>query len=106
MYKTRYFDYMLEEEVLKLLEKAGIKEAKLEIPKEKEFGDLAFPCFELAKKEKRSPIEIANGIVEKIKSQKSYFVKKVEQRNGYVNFFFDWGKVSEKVLKEILKEKS
>ncbi|MFH8119355.1 MAG: arginine--tRNA ligase [Candidatus Aenigmatarchaeota archaeon] len=96
---------MLEEEVLKLLEKAGIKEAKLEIPKEKEFGDLAFPCFELAKKEKRSPIEIANGIVEKIKSQKSYFVKKVEQRNGYVNFFFDWSKVSEIVLKEILKGK-
>lgn len=96
---------MLEEEVLKLLEKAGIKEAKLEIPKEKEFGDLAFPCFELAKKEKKSPVEIANGIVEKIKSQKSYFVKKVEQRNGYVNFFFDWGKVSEKVLKEILRKK-
>lgn len=96
---------MLEEEVSMLLKNAGIEEIKLEVPREKEFGDLAFPCFETAKKMKKNPVEMAEEIAKKIEKQKSYIVKKVEARSGYVNFFFDWAKVSERVLKIILSRK-
>ncbi|MEM2955064.1 MAG: arginine--tRNA ligase [Candidatus Nanoarchaeia archaeon] len=91
-------------EVLKLLKSVGIREIeKLEIPPQPEFGDLAFPCFELAKKEKRNPKEVAEEIVKKIKIPKGSLISKVEAKAGYVNFFFNWEKLSEKILKKIKK---
>ncbi|MCS7105815.1 MAG: arginine--tRNA ligase [Candidatus Aenigmarchaeota archaeon] len=97
---------MLEEEVIKTLRFLGIEkiEETLEVPLHPEFGDLASTvCFQLAKKEKRSPSEIAEELVKKIKIPKRSFIKKVEAKSGYINFFFNWEKISEKVLKEIQK---
>jgi len=96
---------MFEEEVKSLLKNAGIEEARLEKPPQEDFGDVAFPCFELAKKEKRNPKEIADDTAGKIKIPKGSLVSKVEARAGYVNFFFDYSKISGIVLKKILKEK-
>jgi arginyl-tRNA synthetase len=95
---------MIEEEIEAALRKIGMKEIKLEIPKIREFGDIAFPCFELSKKEGRSPNEIAEEIVKKIEIGKDGLISKVEARSGYVNFFFNYPKISELVLKEILKK--
>jgi arginyl-tRNA synthetase len=94
-------------EVIKVLESIGIKGAEnfLEVPVHPEFGDLAFACFEFAKVEKRNPNEIAEGLVKRIKLPKGSFISKIEQRGGYVNFFFDYVKVSEVVLKEVLSKK-
>ena len=94
-------------EVVKVLESLGIRGAEnfLEVPARPEFGDLAFACFEFAKVEKRSPNEIAENLVKKIKLPKNSFISKIEARGGYVNFFFDYTKVSEIVLKEILTKK-
>ena len=39
---------------------------KIEIPKDKEHGDFSYPCFNLAKILKNSPVNIANTIKEKI----------------------------------------
>ncbi len=39
----------------------------IEKPKDTKNGDYAFPCFRLSKELKKSPIEIANEIKEKIK---------------------------------------
>ncbi|MEM5879328.1 MAG: arginine--tRNA ligase [Candidatus Aenigmatarchaeota archaeon] len=96
---------MVEEEIKAILKKAGIKEIKLEIPKVKEFGDIAFPCFDLAKKERRSPNEIAEELAKKIKIPKGSFIEKVEARAGYLNFFFDYQRISELVLKKVMKKK-
>ncbi|MGC8812293.1 MAG: arginine--tRNA ligase [Candidatus Aenigmatarchaeota archaeon] len=97
---------MLEEEVIKVLRSLGIEgiEESLEVPPQPEFGDLASAiCFQLAKKEKASPEKIAEELAKKIEIPKKSLIKKVEAKKGYINFFFDWEKISEKVLKEIQK---
>jgi len=98
---------MFKEEVVKLLKAVGIKtsEETLEIPPQTELGDLAFPCFDLAKKEKKDPRIIAEDLAKKIKVPKG-LIERVEAKAGYVNFFFDWKKVAELNLKEILKRKN
>ncbi len=44
--------------------------AMLEIPPEEEMGDLALPCFGLAKKMHRNPGLLAAGIAEKLNAQR------------------------------------
>ena len=39
---------------------------KIEIPKDKKNGDFAYPCFNLAKIVRNSPVNIANSIKEDI----------------------------------------
>lgn len=96
---------MLKKEVVKILGSLGVKttEDKLEIPPQEEFGDIAFPCFELAKIQKRSPQSIAEDLVKKIKP--SGVISKVEAKGGYVNFFFNYQKLTGIILKEILRKK-
>ena len=60
----------------------------IEIPKEKENGDFAFPCFRLAKSLKMAPNIIAENLKEKINIQDS-IIEKVEAISGYLNFFID-----------------
>jgi len=98
---------MFEKEVVKILETAGIEIDKdiLETPPQEEFGDLSFPCFELAKEQKRNPAEIANEVASKIKIPKNSVIEKVEVKGAYVNFFYNYSKFSQSVLKEILNKK-
>jgi len=96
---------MFEEEIKSLLKKAGIKEIGLETPPTSDFGDIAFPCFNLAKIEKRNPKEIAEDIAKRIKIPKDSLILKIEAKVGYVNFFYNYEKLSGIVLKEIIKEK-
>jgi len=98
---------MFEAEVVKILKSAEIKaeENLLEAPPQEEFGDIAFPCFQLAKVEKKSPQMIAEDIVRKIKPSKNSIISKIEAKGGYVNFFLDYKKIAGIILKEILKKK-
>jgi len=59
-------------------------------PKSEEHGDLACSiAFSMAKKEKKSPKEIAENIALKISSGKlPPSIEKVEAKEGFVNFFF------------------
>lgn len=66
--KKKIFQYlsevlveMSEEELLKLVE----------IPPENKMGDYAIPCFAMAKKMHRNPMQIASELVEKLNEQKS-----------------------------------
>jgi len=94
-------------EVIKIFESMGMKNVEnyLEVPTHPDFGDLAFTCFDLAKIEKRSPKEVAEGLVKKIKLPKNSLISKIEAKSGYVNFFFDYEKMAETLLKEILTKK-
>ena len=67
----------------------------IEVPKEKQNGDFAFPCFRLAKELKKSPIDIANIIKDNIKDEKQ-ILSKVEVVNGFFNFYIS--------QKELVKE--
>lgn len=98
---------MIKGEVIGILSSAGVeaREEDLEAPPQKEFGDVAFPCFNLSKKEKRNPQEIAEELARGISLPKGSLISKVEAKAGYVNFFYDWSVVSEKVLKGIFQKK-
>jgi arginyl-tRNA synthetase len=95
---------MFEEEIIKLLKKAGISASKeqLEVPPRKEFGDFSFPVFSLAKEQKKNANEIAKSIYDKIKI--GGIIKEVQIKGPYVNFFLDLDKISSVVLKEALKK--
>ena len=100
----------IKKEVIELLEKSKIAkgvdiEKTLEEPPETKFGDLASNIsFHLAKKLKKNPEKLAKNIVESISIPENSLVEKVEAKNGYINFFFDYRKLAETVLKEILSE--
>ena len=78
-------------------------ESLIEVPKNSDMGDYAFPCFILAKKMKKSPSEIAKDISSKIK--KSDYFEKVGVVNAYVNFFVNRNKLAINVINDILKQK-
>ena len=96
---------MLKEEVLTILKSIGIAASieDLEEPKE-EFGDVAFPCFKLAKEQRKNPVEIAKEVAKKIPVSKHPLLLKVEARGGYVNFFFYWEKIMENILKQFFRK--
>lgn len=77
--------------------------SKIEIPKDKKNGDFAYPCFNLAKVLKNSPVNIANDIKEKIKLDNN--IKEVEVVNGYLNFYVNDLDISKKVLTNIYLKK-
>lgn len=58
----------------------------IEVPKEGNNGDFAFPCFRLAKELKQSPVVIANNIKDNIKIDEN-IISRIEAINGYLNFF-------------------
>jgi len=92
-----------EKEILKLLKSYDIKKELLEKPPNPEMGDYALPCFALAKKYKKNPNQIAEEILKKIKPNK--FIKKIEAKGPYVNFFVNKDVLAEKTLKDIYKNK-
>ncbi|RSJ80861.1 Arginine--tRNA ligase [Streptococcus cristatus] len=73
----------------------------LEQPKSSDLGDIAFPAFSLAKVERKAPQAIAADIAEKI--DQSHF-EKVVATGPYVNFFLNKAKISDQVIKEVIKE--
>ncbi len=76
--------------------------SKIEVPKDKENGDFAYPCFNLAKVLRNSPINIANNIKEKIVLEDK--ISKIEVVNGYLNFYINSKNISSDVLGKILVE--
>ncbi len=77
-------------------------EQLLEKPKFAHLGDLAFPCFTLAKSMRKAPQLIAEEIAEKIESP---LIDHVEVVSGYINIFFQQPLVAAKVMEEILEQK-
>ena len=80
------------------LDKNEIKQY-IEIPPQSDMGDFAFPCFKLAKTLRKSPVQIADEIKEKISEDE--YIKKIETKSGYLNFYINNTKLVEEVLEEI-----
>jgi len=95
----------LMEEAEKLLRSAGVEEPKIELSRDPRYGEISsLAAFELAKKLKKSPNEVASEIVDRIRSDQMELVKDVEAVRGYINFKANWIKYSEEILKEILEK--
>jgi arginyl-tRNA synthetase len=75
----------------------------IEKPKYENMGDMAFPCFELAKVYRKSPQSIALEMAEKMVSP---LFEHIEAVSGYVNVFLDKQKVSSIVVQQVLTKKN
>ena len=78
-------------------------EGYIEIPKDQNNGDYAFPCFRLAKTLKKSPQVIAEDIKEKIEIDNNV-IEKIEVLGGYINFYINKKVLAKEVLEEIAKK--
>ena len=58
----------------------------LEVPPESSYGDLAFPCFALAKTRKKTPPLIARELFDQLVGKKGQFWEKASPRGPYLNF--------------------
>jgi len=86
----------------------ALKELKVEAPLVIDkapagMGDLAFPCFPLAKQLKKSPDAIAKDIAAKLTPQG--MIEKVEPKGGYVNFTVRFDRLAHGSIEDALKKK-
>jgi arginyl-tRNA synthetase len=77
-------------------------ELMIEKPKNQDHGDLAFPCFTLAKLKRKSPNLIAEELREKITSP---IFEEVTVVGAYLNLFLNKKTASEKVVGDIIAQK-
>ncbi|MBR5271349.1 MAG: arginine--tRNA ligase [Clostridia bacterium] len=78
-----------------------IIEKALETPPEEKMGDLAFPCFVLAKTMRKAPPIIAQELCAKFTDDEN--LEKVEAVGGYLNFFFNRAKFESEVIEAVKK---
>ena len=76
----------------------------LEIPPKEEMGDFAFPCFTLAKTEKKSPLLISQELTEKLKNNLPKEIIDITYTGAYVNFFTNKTILAEKIINETKKD--
>ena len=73
-----------------------------ETPKDPEMGDVAFPCFRLAKAMRKPPNAIAAELADGLALPDG--VCRVEAVGGYLNFFSDKSSFAENTLKRVFDE--
>ena len=76
-----------------------VVEKSIETPPDEKLGDLAFPCFPLAKVMRKAPPMIAQELAEKF--PKGDAIEKVEAAGGYLNFFFDRASFNKDIISKI-----
>lgn len=93
--------------IVKVLNSLGIHDneslALIEIPKDKSHGDYAFPCFVLAQKLKKNPVEIARELAERMTLPVE--ISHVVPAGPYLNFFLNPKTLAKKTISEINKMK-
>ena len=75
---------------------------KLEYPANAELGDIALPCFSLAKVLRKAPVQIAEQLAALINEQTDYI--HAAALNGYVNLSLDRSAWSYKLLSAMDEE--
>jgi arginyl-tRNA synthetase len=68
----------------------------VEVPPEQKLGDLAFPCFVLAKTMRKAPPVIAQELAGKYPAGQT--IERVEAVGGYLNFFYNRGAFAQETL--------
>ena len=68
------------------LERETVAKA-VETPPDEKLGDLAFPCFPLARVMRKAPPVIAKELAEQLSSDE--LIDRVDAVGGYLNFFYD-----------------
>ena len=95
-YLSKVLVEMPEEELMKTME----------IPPEETMGDLALPCFAMAKKMCKNPMQIAAELVEKLNEQKDELgIEKVASVRAYCNIYLKRDLFVKKCLESLQKDK-
>jgi arginyl-tRNA synthetase len=81
-------------------------ERSIENPRFMNQGDLAFPCFQLARTLRKSPVMIAAELSLQLQNRGDDTFERIEAAGGYVNVFLNKSKTSKKVLTEILEKQN
>ena len=87
-------------EVVKDVSKEIINDL-IEIPPQKEMGDYALPCFQLAKRLHKSPAVIASEIKNALEKVYNPDIERVEAINGYLNLWIKKENYIKKVLEAV-----
>ena len=78
----------------------------MEIPPEEKMGDLALPCFSMAKKMRKNPMQIAEEVAGNLDEQKGDLgIEKVEQVGAYCNIHLKRDLFVEKCFESLQKDK-
>lgn len=75
----------------------------VEIPKNSQLGDFAFPTFRLAKQLHQAPVEIAQNLAKDVDN--SQFTQVCAQ-GPYVNFFLQRKDIASTTIKEVMEQKN
>lgn len=76
--------------------------AQISTPPQSDMGDLAFPCFKLAKTISKSPKDIAQDLCSKINIGDNVLIEAVKSFGPYVNFFINKDKFFHAIIKGYL----
>jgi len=76
-------------------------EQSITTPPKPEMGDLAFPCFPLAKTLKKAPNAIAADLAEEVPA--GDLMAEVKAIGPYLNFFIDKGALTQSVLRAVVE---
>ena len=91
----------VEGELQQVLEKTLLK--GLEEPPSREMGELAYPCFELAKMTGAKPRELAEELASKISRLSFNFIERAEAAGaGYVNFYVNHFELAKELFSSIM----
>jgi arginyl-tRNA synthetase len=98
---------MIREGVAGVLKKLlSIEEIPFNVPPQRELGDLSSPvCLSLAKQRRESPMKIAQGLAERLRSNLPPYIKDIGiSPPGYLNFKVDWPGLAYDLIPKILQE--
>jgi len=104
------YKQQIAEKIADVLQAKGIEDfpyekvvTMMETPPNPKMGDLAFPCFQLAKALRKAPPMIAQELAVEISGAP---LRESQAVGPYINFFLDQASVAEDVIQTILKEGS
>ncbi len=92
-------------------EEVGSVAMNLSSPPRPEMGDVAFPCFRLARRFRKSPHDIARDLKARFETDESDSMvrlvaklERIEADGGYLNFFIKRSHLAQSIMRESMEE--
>lgn len=94
-------------EIVKLFKKEGLKLdiSQIDVPRVKEHGDYAVPCFIFARDLKKSPQDIALNLRQKFEASNNKLITKISNLGPFLNFTVDKTPLAKDLLVAINSKK-
>jgi arginyl-tRNA synthetase len=86
----------------------NVEDIPFNVPPRRDFGDISSAiCLSLAKERRRSPMEIAEKTMERLRLNPPPFIQEVTvSPPGYLNFKVDWPRLAEELIPQILGKRA